>query len=177
MSAPGLANRCSRPLAAVLSRYLMRALLFMLFLVSGNALAQQPGKPMSSKELSKFLGSVPTKAITWTKVRGPDFDVYYGHPNPPLTGDVGFYLGGWPSFTPGPESKIVSGKLGIFPVQWHRAVSSDSSIKQEAVIPLDDYWKVDIWVSAKHQADLDRLLEIISQLPTFSKKPKPFDSR
>ncbi len=151
----------------------MRALLFVSLFVSSIAATQQPGEPIAPKELSKFLGPVSPKAFTWTKVRGPDFDVYYGHANPPLVGYVGFYLGGWPDFTPEPDSKVVSGKLGIFSVEWHRAVASDGSVMQEAVIKLNDYWKANIWVAAKQQADVDRLLEVIAQLPTFTRKPEP----
>jgi hypothetical protein len=155
----------------------MRTSVFMLLFAAAIACAQAPGKPMPAKELSEFLGPAPPKAITWTKVRGPDFDVYHGHPNSPLEGDIGFYLGGWPSFEADPASKVVEGKLGIFPVQWHRITASDGSVRQEAVIPLDDYWKVDIWVSAKQQSDVDRILEVVAQLPTFTKKPKPINTQ
>ena len=151
----------------------MRALLLTLLLLPGIALAEQPGEPMPTQELSEFLGPASLKAITWTKFRGPDFDVYYGHANPPLAGDVGFYVGGWPWFKAEASNKIVEGKLGIFPVRWHRAIASDGSVKQEALIMQDDYWKVHIWVSAKQQADIDRLLKVVSKLPTFTKKSKP----
>jgi hypothetical protein len=130
-------------------------------------------KPMPAKELAEFLGPVPVKALTWKKYLGPDFDVYYGHANPPLSGDVSFYLGGWPDFRPEPGSTLVAGKLGTYPVQWHRATVKDGSVTQNALIPLDDYWKVDISVHAKSQKDIDQLLAIVSQLPTFTKKPKP----
>lgn len=128
---------------------------------------------MSPQELSEFLGAASLKAITWTKFRGPDFDVYYGHANSPLVGDVGFYLGGWPDFTPQKDWEVVPSKLGIFPLEWHRCVESDGKVKQEALIRMDDYWKAHIWVSAPHQADVDGLLEVIAKLPTFTKKPKP----
>lgn len=128
---------------------------------------------MPAKELSEFLGPASGGAISWTKYLGPDFDVYYGHANPPLSGDIGFYLGGWPSFKAEPDSTMIEGKLGIFPLRWHRAVAKDGSIRQNALVRLDDYWQVDIWVSAKRQADLDRVLQTVARLPTFTKKPKP----
>ena len=145
----------------------------MLLFVSRISLAQQPGEPMSPQELSEFLGTASLKAITWTKFKGPDFDVYYGHANPPLAGDVGFYLRGWPDFTAEKDWEVIPDKLGIFALEWHRHIASDGSVKQEALIRLDDYWKTHIWISAPHQADVDRLLQVVAQLPTFTKKPKP----
>ena len=129
--------------------------------------------PIPEKELSQFLGSVSPKTIEWTKTAGPDFDVYYGRARPPLTGEVGFYLGGHPDFQPDAGSAKVRGQLGIYPVDWHRRIAADGSVSQKALIRLDDYWQVDIWASAKLQADLDRLLAIVAQLPTFTKKPHP----
>ena len=128
---------------------------------------------MSAKELAEFLGAASAKALTWKKYLGPDFDVYYGHANPPLSGAVSFYLGGWPDFKPEPNSIPVEGKLGIFPAQWHQATSKDGSVTQNALIPLDHYWKVEISVRAKTKADMDKLLSIISKLPTSTKTPKP----
>jgi len=69
---------------------------------------------MADQKLAEFLGSVPPPAITWRKYIGPDFDVYYGHANPPLSGEISFYLGCCSGFTPEPQSSIVEGKLGRF---------------------------------------------------------------
>jgi hypothetical protein len=151
----------------------MRILLGALALVFPVAVLAQEGKPMRAKELAEFLGPVSPKAISWKKLSGPDFDVYYGHAKLPLSGDVSFYLGGAPDFTPSSGSTIVKGKLGIFPVAWHRIVAKNGSVTQSALIPLDDYWKVNISVQAKRQQDVDGLLAVIAQLPTFTKKPKP----
>jgi hypothetical protein len=128
---------------------------------------------MPARELAAFLGPVPHGAISWTKQRGPDFDVYYGHANPPLSGGVGFYLGGWPDFHPDAGSTLVPGRLGIYPVQWHRKVAADGSITQKALIRMDDYWRADVWASAKRQEDLDHVLAIVAKLPTFTMKPQP----
>jgi hypothetical protein len=152
----------------------MRGLLVALVLVLPfTADAQDYAKPMPAKELAEFLGPVSREAISWTKLVGPDFDVYHGQANPPLSGVVSFYLGGHPSFKLETGSTIVEGMLGIFPVRWHRVVTEDGSVKQRALIRLDDYWQVDIWVHAKRQKDLDKLLTVISRLPTFTQKPKP----
>ena len=105
--------------------------------------------------------------------RGPDFDVYYGHANPPLSGKIGFYLGGWPDFHPDADSTLVRGRLGIYPVQWHRKVAADGSVSQKTLIHMDDYWRADVWVDAKSQAELDRLLDVVAKLPNFTTKPHP----
>src|SRR6267378_4917431 len=99
-------------------------------------------KPMAPKELAEFLGPVSPRAIEWTKTVGPDFDAYYGRAMPPLSGTVNIHIGGWPHFKPNAASKTVTGRLGIFPVTWHRKVAPDGSINQEDVLRLYGLWKV-----------------------------------
>ena len=143
-------------------------------LVAGlTPLAGAQDVPLAGEELSKFLGPVSPRLISWTVTGGPDFTVFRGRANPPLTGTVGFYLGGWPSFRPEPGSKTVKGRLGIFPLKWYRKVGDDGTVTQRALVRLDYYWKADVWVAAARQSDVDQLVAILSQLPTFTKKPKP----
>ena len=162
-------------------RALVAAFVFAALIVAlaHNAFAAVPpdARPIPQKELGEFLGPVSSKALAWKKYVGVDFNVYYGRAQPPLSGDVSFYLGGWPNFKPLPKSTLVKGKLGIFPVQWHRVTAKDGSVTQNALIPLDDYWKVDISIHAKSQKAVDQLLGTISQLPTFTKKPNPVGTR
>jgi hypothetical protein len=132
---------------------------------------------MPSKELAEFLGSVSPKVIEWTKTVGADFDAYYGRAMPPLSGTVNFHIGGWPHFKPNAASTTATGRLGIFPVTWHRKVAPDGSINQEAVLRLYGLWKVDIWLEAKRQSDIDGMIAIVSRLPTFTQKPKPISSQ
>src|ERR1043165_5506817 len=73
-------------------------------------------KPIPPKELAEFLGPVSPKAIEWTKTVGSDFDAYYGHAMPPLSGTVNLYIGGWPHFKAKAASTTVTGRLGMFPV-------------------------------------------------------------
>ena len=128
---------------------------------------------MPPKELAEFLGPVSPKVVEWTKTVGPDFDAYYGRAMPPLSGTVGLHIGGWPHFKRNAASATVAGRLGMFPVTWHRKVAPDGAISQEAVLKLYDLWKVDIWLEAKRQADIDGMIAIVSKLPTFTQKPKP----
>jgi len=128
-------------------------------------------KPMADQKLAEFLGSVPPPAITWRKYIGPDFDVYYGHANPPLSGDISFYLGCCSGFTPEPQSSIVEGKLGRFPVRWHRRITDDDSVTQNALVEIDHH-EVDIAISARRQQEVDQLVAVVGRLAIFNKVPK-----
>lgn len=134
-------------------------------------------KPMSQKELAEFLGPVSPKKIAWTKTVGSDFDAYSGQAQPPLAGTVNIHIGGWPHFKRGGKSTIVAGRLGPFPVTWHRKISPDGTISQEAVLTLHGFWKVDVWLEAKRQSDIDGMIAIVSKLPTFTQKPKPVSAQ
>jgi hypothetical protein len=130
-------------------------------------------KPMPPKELAEFLGPVSPKAIRWTKSVGSDFDAYSGRALPPLSGTVNIHIGGWPHFKRDARSTSVAGRLGMFPVTWYRKIAPDGTITQEAAPKLYDLWKVDIWLQAKRQSDIDGMIAVISKLPTFTQKPKP----
>jgi hypothetical protein len=132
---------------------------------------------MSQKELTEFLGPVSAKRIEWTKTIGSDFDAYTGRAMLPLSGMVNIHIGGWPHFKRDAKSTTVSGRVGMFPVTWHRKVAPDGTISQEAVLKLYDLWKVDIWLEAKRQSDIDGMIAIVAKLPTFTQKPKPVSSQ
>jgi hypothetical protein len=134
-------------------------------------------KPLSPKELAEFLGPVSPKKIEWTKSMGADFDAYAGRAMPPLSGTVNIYIGGWPHFKRDAKSTAIAGRLGMFPLNWYRKVAADGTISQEAAVKLYDAWKVDIWLEAKRQSDIDGMIAIISKLPTFTQKPKPVSSQ
>ena len=154
--------------------YLVAALLLALPFC---ATAQDDAKPMPASELREFLGPVSEKAFAWTKYEVEDIDVFYGHANRPLDGEVGFYLGFAPQqLEPIPDSVAIESKLGIFPVTWHRTTAKDGSTRQRALLHLDDTWWVDIWVSAKREQDMDAIVKLVSDLPTFTQKPKPIHS-
>jgi hypothetical protein len=123
------------------------------------------------------LGPVSPKKIEWTKSVGSDFDAYSGRAQPPLSGTVNIHIGGWPHFKRDARSTTVGGRLGMFPVTWHRKVAPDGTISQEATLKLYDAWKVDVWFEAKRQSDIDGMIAIVSKLPTFTEKPKAAPSR
>ena len=132
---------------------------------------------MSQKELAEFLGPVSAQKIAWTKTIGSDFDAYSGRAQSPLSGTVSIHIGGWPHFKRDGKSTSIAGRLGMFPLTWHRKVAPDGTISQEAALKLYDAWKVDIWLEAKRQSDIDGMIAIVSQLPTFAQKPKPAASQ
>ncbi len=128
---------------------------------------------MSPQELREFLGPVSAKKVEWTKTVGSDFDAYSGRALPPLSGTVNIHIGGWPHFKRDSRSATVNGRLGLFAVAWQRKVAADGTISQEAVLKLYDFWKVDIWLEAKRQSDIDGMIAVVSKLPTFNQKPRP----
>jgi hypothetical protein len=129
-------------------------------------------KPLGGKELAEFLGPVSAQKIVWTKTVGSDFDAYSGRAQSPLSGTVNIHIGGWPHFKRDGKSTSIAGRLGMFPLTWYRKVAPDGTISQEAALKLYDAWKVDIWLEAKRQSDIDGMIAIVSQLPTFAQKPK-----
>jgi hypothetical protein len=154
----------------------MRNLSIILFLVLLSLTHAEGGKPMPARELAQFLGPVSPKKIEWTKTIGSDFDAYSGRALPPLSGTVNIHIGGWPHFKRDAGSTKVTGRLGLFPVTWQRKAAPDGTISQEAVLKLYEFWKVNIWLEAKRQSDIDGMIALVSKLPTFSQKPKPVSS-
>lgn len=131
-----------------------------------------PPQPLTRHELRDFLGPVAPDAFQWRKQTFVDYELYNGEARPPLVGHVGFYVGGHPNFTPPQDSTIVRSRLGRYAVEWHRARSEKGSPFEQTLIRLDNYWYVDLRVSAKTQKDIDRITPVLSQLPVFSQPPK-----
>ncbi|HSV63935.1 MAG TPA: hypothetical protein VLH83_11380 [Chthoniobacterales bacterium] len=101
-------------------------------------------------------------------MHGPDFEVYHGKANAPLSGSVGFYLGGFPQKLP-PGQSTVKSRLGRFSMKWQRTVESDSSITQEGIIEVDGLWlKADVWANAPNENQLNDLLSVLGRLPIFA---------
>ena len=151
----------------------MRALLLFLAVVATPVIAAQQPQALVGKELAAFLGPVSPQAFRWQKYTMIDFEIYQGEAKPPLAGHVSFYLGGHPDFKPPPGSQTLQDRLGRNRVTWHRSHEKNGSITYRALIPLEQYWRVDLAVNAKRQEDIDRLIATISQLPLFACKPKP----
>jgi hypothetical protein len=136
--------------------------------------SSQDGEPIPEKELPRFLGPVSSDQFTWRVVEGPDFEVYYGKANPPLAGSVGFYFGGFPQDLK-PAKTMFKSRLGRFPVKWYRSIGADGSIEQEAIILIDSVMglKAHVWAKAPKENQLDNLLSVVGQLPTFASGAVP----
>lgn len=146
------------------------SLLSALTLVTATSTAcGQDGEAIPEDELPAFLGSVPPDQFTWRVVTSIDFVVYHGEANPPLVGSTGFYLGGWPEDLE-PGQSTVTSRLGRFPAKWHRSVGPNGSIRQEAIIALGGVLNVKarVWASAPNEEQLQKILSVLGQLPTFS---------
>ena len=59
-----------------------------------------------------------------------------------------------------------------FPVKWQKTIGEDGRVRQEALIRVDDYWQIHVWVEARTQRNVEEILSLLLQLPTFTKKPK-----
>jgi hypothetical protein len=129
----------------------------------------EEGEPIPEEELPAFLGSVQPAQFAWRVFHSIDFDVYYGKPNPPLVGSTGFYLGFAPQDLERGHSTVIS-RLGRFRAKWHRNVDPDGSIRQEAIIALGGVLdlKAHVWAEAPNEDQLQKLLSVLGQLPTFS---------
>jgi hypothetical protein len=132
----------------------------------------EDGKPIPENELLRFLGPLPADQVTWRVVEGVDFSVYYGKANPPLAGSVGFYIGGWPQKIE-PGQMTFRSRLGRFPVEWHRSVRDDGSIYQQAIIPIDSYFRADVWADAPNETEMNKLLAVLGRLPMFANGTVP----
>jgi len=146
------------------------SLLSALALVTATSTAWgQDGQPIPEDERPAFLGRVPPDQFAWRIVNGPDFVVYYAKANPPLVGSTGFYLGGWPQDLE-PGQSTVKSRLGRFPAKWQRSVGPDGSIHQEAILALGGAldMKAHVWAEAPNDDQLQKLLSVLGQLPTFS---------
>jgi hypothetical protein len=151
---------------------LLRALTLTVIVVSGTS--GQDGEPIPEEKLPGFLGPVSPDQFTWGVVEGPDFEVFHGKANPPLAGSVGFYFGGWPQDLK-PSQTTFKSRVGRFPVKWHRNIGADGSVEQEAIILIDSVMdlKAHVWAEAPNETQLNNLLSIVGQLPTFASGAVP----
>ena len=135
-----------------------------------SSCASGPSKALSKQETTDLLGPNASSSISWEKVAGPDFNVYHGYPKPPLLGEVGFYVGGHPSFQADAGSTKHAGHLGDYKTTWHRKSRANGTIYQTALFPLIEMTKIHAWVSAHNAADLDTLTRDLGALRIFSKR-------
>ncbi len=143
------------------------SLLIVTAILASCASRQPP--PLSPREKAALLGPKSSATMPWHKVTGPDFNVYHGVPPSSAEGEIGFYIGGHPSFKPAPGSTRHTGHLGTHKVTWHRRTKPDGSIYQATLFPLDKNYKIHAWVSAHSPAELQTLTRELGTLRIFSK--------
>ncbi len=123
---------------------------------------------LSKEEKAHLLGPNSNASMRWNKVEGPDFRVFHGIPKSPAEGEIGFYVGGHPSFAPLAGSTRHAGKIGIHKVTWQRQTKPDGSIYQTTLFALDEYYKIHAWVLATTSSELDALTLELGTLRLFS---------
>ena len=123
---------------------------------------------LSKEEKAHLLGPNSSVSMRWHKVDGPDFRVFHGIPKSPAEGEIGFYIGGHPSFKPEAGSTRRAGKIGIHKVTWHRKTKPDGSIYQTTLFALDENYKIHAWALGKNPSELNALTLELGTLRIFS---------
>jgi len=124
------------------------------------------------------------QGVQWTRLEGPDFEVFYGTTKNRPGAGLGFYMGGHPNRERTENGESMNGKLGVFPVAWKEKSSETSPrIRRDGVI---DYKttilkfngreqrsteKIHIWVYGDAREDVEALAEYASGLKFFAEKP------
>ena len=147
----------------------MHRIAFIVLLTAILASCSSKQAPALSKvERAHLLGPNSSVSMRWHKVEGPDFKVYHGIPQSPTEGEIGFYIGGHPSFKPEAGNTRHAGKIGIHKVTWHRKTKADGSIYQTTLFALGDSYKIHAWVLGKKPSELDSLTRELGTLRLFS---------
>lgn len=147
----------------------MHRIAFIVLLTAILASCSSKQAPALSKvEKAHLLGPNSNASMRWHKVAGPDFKVYHGIPQPPAEGEIGFYIGGHPSFKPEAGSTRHAGKIGIHKVTWHRKTKPDGSIYQATLFALDENYKIHAWALGKNPSELNALTLELGTLRLFS---------
>lgn len=147
----------------------MHRIAFILLLTAILASCSSKQAPeLSKEEKAHLLGPNSSVSMRWHKVPGPDFRVYHGIPKSPAEGEIGFYIGGHPSFAPLAGSTRHAGKIGTHKVTWHRKTKSDGSIYQTTLFALDEDYKIHAWVLGKKPSELEALTLELGTLRLFS---------
>lgn len=147
----------------------MHRIAFIVLLTAILASCSSKKEPsLSKEEKAHLLGPNSSVSMRWHKVEGPDFRVYHGIPQPPAEGEIGFYIGGHPSFKPEAGSTRHAGKIGTHKVTWQRKTKPDGSIYQTTLFALDEYYKIHAWALGKNPSELDSLTRELGTLRLFS---------
>jgi hypothetical protein len=156
-----------------------RSLVVLLLLVA-TASASEPdvGKPMSRRELKKFLGPVSPNLISWHKDITRDAESYYGTANPPLAGSVSIelWLETWKPDLGTLPPVGGSDKLGIVSGRWSTGEHESVYGEYSAHFSYADTSGRTIGVHIKSpvESDVQILKKEISRLPMFNLPSGPF---
>lgn len=139
-----------------------------------GSLGAQETKPLSNEELAAFLGDTTPGPLTWTKFTGSDFELYHGAAADPATAAVGFYVGPSPPQIEKPAgASVVEGKVGRFDANWTKYAGEDGLMRQETIVALDDLRKVHIWIEARSEDEIEKLIGCFARMPLFAGDENP----
>lgn len=131
--------------------------------------AQEGAKPIGEREVAKFWG-IAQSHMSWSRVEGPDFDVYYGHAKRPLRGGVGVYMGGHPSFEPVEGVAGVLGRLGTYEVRWFESHDEDGAFRKEGLVHISASQIFHVWIYGPSTSDITVLEKELTTYAVFSPK-------
>jgi hypothetical protein len=134
-------------------------------------------KPLSGRDLIRFLGPVSEKLAGWQKSIFPDAEIYEGTANPPLAGSVtiGIHLWTWKVDLGQQPQMGGPDRLGVLVGSWTKGNFEGIYNATFSFADADERW-VTVEIESPVQSDVETLIVEIGRLPMFSTSPStPFD--
>ena len=142
------------------------------------------GPRVSTAEYPFLVHPDRKELVTWRKLDGPDFDVFYGQPKANNHVSFGFYRGGHPKSSEAGD-RILNGSLGAFAVDCHEETLPTGEVRRSAVFYYNtriikhknDHQesrfteKIHIWISAADGREMKKWIDYLGGLELFRTKP------
>lgn len=155
-----------------MARLIVSVLWLLAFELGSAQTTEEQATPLSTQQIRELLGSDRPSSLQWKKLVGVDCTLYYGRNAEHPWERVGIYLGGFPPFERDSSLPQITSRLGMYSVTWQRK-EHEGLMHLETSMPLhSDYWKADVWIEGRNQAELDQLVKEISLFPMFNQMPK-----
>jgi hypothetical protein len=155
------------------------------WLFSSCSTLPQPGAVIDPIEYPFLRQANGRDDMVWRKVTGPGFDVFYGNPQENTACGFGFFIGAIPNFSPPTNAVVVSGALGVFPVEWYETVDANPpQFHREAVLEYRTRatWvgdreskyteRIHVWIYGATERQVLDMLDFLDGLELFRHKPE-----
>lgn len=146
---------------------------------AATATAQEStgARPLSGRDLVRFLGPVSEKLASWQKTIAPDADRYEGTANPPLAGSVaiGIHLWTWKVDLGRQPQMGGPDRLGVLVGSWTRGTHEGIYSASFSFADADDRW-ITVDIQSPVESDVETLAVEVARLRMFNTSPSiPFD--